>query len=100
MDANPVDGTHRIEAGRGVAVDGDSAELRYLAAGQAGADESPIVLLHDREDPIFPVALSERTAERIPESECEIISSAGSSSRLPRRGGRPPRHRWRSRRRS
>ncbi|WP_049901695.1 alpha/beta fold hydrolase [Halococcus agarilyticus] len=39
--------TAHVESKRvGVAVDGDSVELRYLAAGQAEADESPIVLLH------------------------------------------------------
>jgi len=39
--------TARVESKRvGVAVDGDSVELRYLAAGSENADESPIVLLH------------------------------------------------------
>ncbi|EMA55293.1 MULTISPECIES: alpha/beta fold hydrolase [Halococcus] len=39
--------TARVESKRvEVAVDGDSVELRYLAAGQTEADESPIVLLH------------------------------------------------------
>ena len=51
--------------------------LRTCYCDRLAELDVPTLLIHGREDPIFPVAWSERAAERIPETKCTIVERCG-----------------------
>ncbi|EMA42836.1 alpha/beta fold hydrolase [Halococcus saccharolyticus] len=51
--------------------------LRTCYRDRLGELDIPTLLVHGREDPIFPVAWSERAAKRIPTARCEVIEQCG-----------------------
>jgi pimeloyl-ACP methyl ester carboxylesterase len=51
--------------------------LRTCHLDQLHELDVPTLLVHGREDPIFPIAWSERAAERIPDSEFEAFERCG-----------------------
>jgi len=54
-----------------------ASRLRTCYRDRLDELDVPTLLVHGREDPIFPVAWSERAANRAPEARCKIIDRCG-----------------------